>query len=487
MKLIVAAVLLLVASPAFAGLEMEIEVESAEVAFEAPVTYVVRFVNRGTEGVRYFEPHFAGMNTFPDVRLVRIGDGRELKPYDSPFQSMASRGLEGTIVTLGPGETKEYRYERARFMVVDRRTQKADWYEPRALPDGEYELRASYEQGSDLLPFNTGGFDVEPRSVPGIFTGKVRAAPVKFVVRPPVHPHVRISMPDRSSTEVRITFANPSAAEHVFRGRARFEIGSKMYGGAVAVLGEEEMSVAVPAKGSVERRVDLRALSWRRRTRAEGETPEGLGAIVPQGVCRLHFVIEAEGTAIGDGIWGMIPKVENRGLEQVEVSVTLAPRDRIAAGRPVTLSVNVENLGTEDVGFVHRLRFPRELVIRIEDADGRRPSGVSTAQTASAGLDALRPRGEDVCKLADGLSWDGDRFEPAPGLTRKDFIWIEPRAGILREIELSSLLATGLTPGRYHISAGYRNTETGIRLGFAEGHRPATGIVWSKPVVLVVE
>ena len=37
------------------------------------------------------------------------------------------------------------------------------------------------------------------------------------------------------------------------------------------------------------------------------------------------------------------------------------------------------------------------------------------------------------------------------------------------------------------VRAGYRNPETGARLGFAEGRRPGTGVVWSEPVTLTVE
>ena len=48
------------APTAVAGLALEIEIESTEIDFEATVTYVVRFVNRGTEEVRYYEPLLVG-------------------------------------------------------------------------------------------------------------------------------------------------------------------------------------------------------------------------------------------------------------------------------------------------------------------------------------------------------------------------------------------------------------------------------------------
>jgi hypothetical protein len=89
--------------------------------------------------------------------------------------------------------------------------------------------------------------------------------------------------------------------------------------------------------------------------------------------------------------------------------------------------------------------------------------------------------------VARGLSWDRDAFDPAPGLTRRDFLVLEPKAGIVRDFDLSKRLAGGLTPGRYRITAGYRNTESGARLDFPPGRRAATGVAWSEPVVLVVE
>jgi len=479
MKLITGLLVVLAAGPAFAGLALEIEVEKDEIEFEAAVTWVVRFVNRGTEEVRLFEPLHAGSNTFPAVRLVRKGDGRELRPYDSPFQSMVSRGLQGAVIRLAPGGEKEYRYARARFMAVDRRTQKADWYEPRPLPDGEYELRATYERADDMLPFNVGGFDVEERKVEGIFTGKIEAAPAVLRVGPPTKPHVRISVPDRGKAEVLVVLANPTGSEHMFQGPARFELGSKMYGSAAATM---LFGTVVPAGETTEHRVDMRGLSWFREGRG-GRVAEGLGEIVPSGTCHLKLVL---GNAASDGIWARVPPVPSRGLEDVVVTATLSA-DRICVGDSLRLTTHVENLGDGDVALVHRLSFPKELLIRIEDATGRRRLVSSTTGKARGGTGGLRPRGENICKVADGLSWDRDRFDPAPGLTRKDLIWFEPKAGVAREVDLGSLLAKGLTPGRYRIFAGYRNSESGLRLGFTPDRLAATGVVWSEPVDLTVE
>jgi hypothetical protein len=205
---------------------------------------------------------------------------------------------------------------------------------------------------------------------------------------------------------------------------------------------------------------------------------------VPRGLCHLTF--GTKGGTLADSIWVRIPEVPARGLEGVTVTATVTPRLRVEAGEPVTLTVHVENRGEEDVLLVRRLAFPRELLVRVEDATGRRPSIVSTTGKAD-GLRALRPRGEDACRIARGLSWNRDRFDPAPGLTREDLVRVAPERGILREVELTRLLAGGLTPGRYLVRAGYRNTEPGARLGLPEDQRAGTGIVWSEPVTLIVE
>jgi hypothetical protein len=475
MKLAAFCVVALAAGPAFAGLALEVHVEKSEVEFEAPVTLVVRFVNEGDEEVRFFEPLHVGLNTFPDVRLVQKGDGRELKPYDPPFQSMVARGLQGKIVILKAGEKKVYRFVRDRFLAVDRRTQKADWHEPRPLPDGEYELRVGYTRTDRMLPVNVGGFDVEKRETAGIFTGTIAAKPVTFTVKPPTRPHLRITVPDRGKTEVVIVYANPTEKEHVFEGDAAFVLGSKMYGAAHGAAGKAASSVTVPAGGRVERRVELRDLNWI-PDRGDG-TPEGLGELVPSGLCHLRFEMAGEKPAKSDGIWVPIPRVPTVGMEGLAVAATVRGR---------TVSVEVDNVGEKDVCIVHRLAFPSEIVLRIEDATGKRHALVSTTGRGLTSRRGPHPRGEGYCRVAKGLSWDREAYDDAGGLTRKDFIWMAPRSAIEKDFDLGKLLAKPLPPGRYHITAGYRNTESGARLGFPKGSRAATGVVWSKPVELVV-
>ncbi len=236
------------------------------------------------------------------------------------------------------------------------------------------------------------------------------------------------SFSQTTDTEVVIAFANPSDKFCIFSGTATFALSSKMYGSATATLLRDGMLVPVPPGGRIELKTELRDLAWQ-RDRATTGSGEGLGEIVPSGTCHLTFRMEG-GSFVGtDGLWIRIPDVPSKGLENVTVTATLSPPGSVRAGEPVTLEVHIENRGEGDIGLIHRLAWPRELVIRVEDATGRRPSMVSTTGTARRGPGGLRPRGEGICKLAQGLSWDRDRFEVTSGLTRKDFVWVEPEAG----------------------------------------------------------
>ena len=142
--------------------------------------------------------------------------------------------------------------------------------------------------------------------------------------------------------------------------------------------------------------------------------------------------------------------------------------------------------GKKDVAVLHRLAFPSDVLIRIEDADGVRPTLGSVTRKAG-GLDALRPAGEGESKLAQGLSWNGDAFDRPGPIRRSDLLLIEPGCAIEKTFDLAKLLATGLTPGRYRVYVGYRNYESGDRFGYPKERRAPVGIVWSKPVAVTVK
>jgi hypothetical protein len=494
------ATLLLLAAftgPARAGssLGLEVGLASDRVAHEGTVEITARFVNRGPKTVLLYEPEHLGLVSFPRIRLDREGDGRVFALYDAPFQSMATPGMVGSVVRIAPGEVKTYVTKRDRVVpVVEGRS---DWREPGPLPPGSYTVRVSYEKSDSRVPFNIGGFDVEHRVMDGLFTGRLEAPPVHLTVEAPTRPRIVISAPDKNRAELLVKFENPLEKEVVFSGLPRLTLSSKMYGGAVArpaLLGSgdakegEVVELRVPARGEREVRVDLRALGFSLTRRGRTGTT-GLGEIVPRGTVHWSLALvgaDGEPAWASNGIYGFVPPPPSEGLEGVVVTARLS----VAAAKtdaPVRVTAALENRSDAPVRVVRRWSFPKEMCIRIEDATGRRGLVGSVTRTPSSRLTELLPRGEEASRVAEGLSWDGDRFEPAPGLAASDFRALGPGEKMARAVDLSRLLATGLTPGRYRIRVAYRNLESGARLGFDADRRAGTGTVWSDPVTLEVE
>ena len=318
------------------------------------------------------------------------------------------------------------------------------------------------------------------------------AGAVTFVVRPSDRPRIEIAPPAERKAEIVLTFDNPTDADRVFAGVPRLVLDSKMYGSGEArpavirdgdTKPDERIEIRVPAGKRRVFRVRLRALSFSGR----GPNPCGLGGFIPEGLAHVVFTLSDEKGVKGfgtDGIFVRIPRPENRGIEGLRVTATVP--GVVKACDPLSLTVAVENGTGKDALLLHRMAFPRDVVIRMEDAEGGRPS-IGSVTRKAGGLDALRPRGEGESKVAAGLSWNGDAFDRVGGVRKNDLIWIEPGDGLRKTFDLRKLLASGPAPGRYRITVGYRNYESGERLGFGEGHRAGVGIVWSKPVVLVVE
>jgi len=468
---------------------LTVRVQADAIDYAGGITLVVTFENRSDETVKYFEPPHVILRTFPAVTFVSEATGAIWRPYDSPFQSMAGRGLEGAVIELAPGEKKEYRHVRDRFSPVV--AGKMDWTAKRPLPPGKYRIRVEYEKADDRAHFNIGGFDTELRKLPGIFVGKLVAVPATIVVRPADRPRIEIAPPAGRRAEIVLTFDNPTPEDRVFAGTPRLVLSSKMYGSGEArpavirdgdAKPDERIEVRVPAGERKVFRVRLGALSFAGR----GPGMHGFGELIPEGLAHAVFTLHAEGgvKSLGtDGIFVRIPRPRNKGLEGLRVTATLP--EVVKVGDPFSLTVTVENGSGKDALLLHRMAFPRDVIIRFEDMDGGRPS-IGSVTRKAGGLDALRPRGEGASRVAAGLSWNGDAFARVGGIGKSDLIWIESGDGFEKTFDFRKLLAKGPTPGRYLITVGYRNYESGERLGFVAGRRAGVGIVWSKPVVVAV-
>jgi hypothetical protein len=493
--LLVVPAFLLFCRPALAGPDLALEAELARsiVAAGEEVVITVTFVNRGDEAARYFEPLHADLTGFPEVRLVSVAEGRQYALHTAPFQTMVRRGLQGEVVELSPGGRKAYLHRRAAFVRIDPGTGAPLWMEPLPkLPPGEYEIRAAYEQGTNRLPYNTVGFRTIERTVEGLFVGRLMAKPLRLTVGGASDPMISARLESEAGGIVIVTFSNPRSEEFLFSGTLSLSIGSKMYGSGVALVplppreGGPGMAVGPASRREV--RVDLTALGWQRTYRGRPDVT-GLLDVVPRGIAYLKAEMKAADgrvTAAALGIWIRVPPVPQAGLEDLEVRAALPATVGPAAKEEVRLSVTLRNPGGKPILIAVPLRFPSRLVLRIEDATGRRSTGHSVTRTPG-GLDALRPAaGEEHLVLAGGLSWDGDRFEPAPGPKREDFLVLTPGEELTRTLPLERLLAGGLPAGRWRITAGYRSVESGARLGLPPGDRSGTGVVWAEPVEVVI-
>ncbi|MHC4861238.1 MAG: hypothetical protein ACYTDY_14235 [Planctomycetota bacterium] len=499
---LLAVLLVLLLSPvpgrADGGLVLEAKLAADRVEHEGTVAITVRFANRGERAVRLYQPPHAGAVTFPLVRLIREGDAKVFAPYDAPFQSMVSPGMLGALVPIPAGGEKTYVVKRDRFVPVDPGTGRPATREPAPLPPGSYTVRVSYEKADNRIRFNTGGFRTELRPVEGCFVGKLDAPALHLRVGEPTRPRIVISAPpEEHRAALDVTFENPLETELAFRGVPRLTLSSKMYGTAGArpalvragaAKEGETVEVRVPARGSRKVRIDLRALDFT-RTRRGVPVTSGLAEIVPRGTVHLSLVLlGADGKTAhsSNGIFAFVPPPRAEGLTKLVVTVRLSA-GRVKAGEAVRLTAVAANRSSGPIRVIERWAFPKEMPIRIEDATGGRPLVGSVTRKATSHIDDLLPRGEDESKVAQGLSLDGDRFEAAPGLTAADFKTLAPGEKIERTLDLASLLAEGFTPGRYRVRVAYRNLESGARLGFPEGKRAGTGIVWSEPVPLGVE
>jgi hypothetical protein len=453
-------------------LAVEVRLGAAVVPFGGEVRFTTRFVNRGAAALCYYEPAHATMDCFPEVRFVRIEDGREFLPWNPPYQTMVSEGLVGAVRTLDAGGEISLEYARGRFLPV----RESEAGQPARLPPGEYRVVASYGKEDDLVPFNTGGFEETLRPWKGplpLFTGRIESEPVRLTVEAPSEPWIELRQPDAGRPELVVSFMNPTAAAAAIPGEAILEAHSKMYGGGEAGVAFGT-ALSIPAVGHREERIDLRRLTFRTR-----HGPRGIHEMIPEGTTWFRLSFRGAGgaeTAGTDGIFGTVPPPEDAGLGGLRVTVS-------AEG--AALTVTVRNDGEGPVRIVRRLAYPHEVLLRIARAGGDDRVGNSVTRTAPESPDGLRPvGGEGSMGVARGLSFDGDRFEEVNGLTESDFRVLAPGESLARTLDVGGLIHGGLPPGEYSVRAAYRCVESGSRLGLAE---PApTGVRWSAPVRIAV-
>jgi hypothetical protein len=191
---------LLSAAPAWTGepgaseggltLALEVQAPPAGTA-EVPTKLKVRFGNAGTRALTFFIPEHFSAGTFPAIRFVR-GDGVAFVPYDSPFQSEWTTGVQGALPELAPGKSWETEYQ---VDLVVRHGAKDAELTPLPLEPGRYRVEAAHEQKDTSVPMGGAGFSVSQKAIPGLWTGRVAAKPVDVEIPRPKILSLRIDAP----------------------------------------------------------------------------------------------------------------------------------------------------------------------------------------------------------------------------------------------------------------------------------------------------
>src|SRR5262245_9031665 len=94
---------------AVGGLVLTVE-PKAPTGNEGITKLKVTFRNAGTQPVTFFIPEHFSAATFPAIRFVRE-DGAAFEPYEGPYQSMWTTGIQGALPELAPGKSWSTDYD----------------------------------------------------------------------------------------------------------------------------------------------------------------------------------------------------------------------------------------------------------------------------------------------------------------------------------------------------------------------------------------
>jgi hypothetical protein len=393
--------------------------------------------------------------------------------------------LLGELVTLDPGESKTFRYE-VRDVVEVKKDEKRREGKHLPLKPGSYEILARYEKKDDTVEYTTEKiFARERRIVDGLWTGDVKAAPLRFTVSPASGVFCEIDAPDNflpgKKAILKLEIRNDTDRELSRDCRPKVRIYSKACGGGEAIFGLRTdrsdapeggaSPLVLPPWGKARFEIDLTTLNFSAlHGPLKGKSAVGFFELFGPGA--LHVAVELDFTGgnapaplKSNDLWAC---VADRQLPAIPgLSLTLSTgKETVAPGEKTELTVDLINESKADKNLCHRLDFPSRLFLVIEDADGKKKTLFSVTGSAPSELGGLFDvPWEGSARIVRGLSWNRDAFEARKPLTRSDFILIEPVAGVQRSFDLNELLHGGLKPGRYKIHAAYRNLENGLRLG----------------------
>jgi RNA polymerase sigma-70 factor (ECF subfamily) len=434
----------------------------------APIELVATLRNAGAGDVSFFVPDDAD-DLFPVWRFRR-DDGATWAPLAPSRQSMWTRGMDGSVVTLAPGKEWTWRGTFTGFEPLDAAGRSAaSLFTGAPLPPGRYVVQCTYAWSRTTVPWRAEAFRYEERPQPGLWTGSVsaveRALHVDAAAAPAllVDGDVRIAAgPD---APLRVRLVNPLREPLRLRGSFRLAFVAK--GGpaaSAAFVPGEPGSAANPgdtcdvdvAPGAEARwTIDPALLTF--RTHRSGGSPAGAPCGVhelwPLGgaIAGVEFVPEGATEPTLRSPWFMATWAPLPDAASTDLRLGVTLRDEPGGGR--TLCVELRNDGAAPRLVLQRLAYPADLAFALRRTDG----GESAA------------------------GWDAAAFETCEPVAAADFGVLEPGRSLRREIDLGRLLAAPLAAGAWELTATWRAAEDGRRLGLSDP-APVVGRLTSSPL-----
>lgn len=233
---------------------------------DQPFHVVTTFENTGTGPVRFHVPEFTGSLPYPQI-VFRNDAGETFGISPPSFQSMWTTGLQGTIVRLEPGEKHDVRSRVDSLVPVD--PDDPDFASSLSrsqirheLKPGRYTLSARLLKPDDTVPWGEPNFRAEKRSLPGLWTGDVRAEPIAIHVAVPDEPRVLVTLPEEvvvgGGAVIRVVFENPGTEPRTLEGPFALRRATKG-GPSVAAYFEPTDDGAQPSAANPDARLTLEA------------------------------------------------------------------------------------------------------------------------------------------------------------------------------------------------------------------------------------
>lgn len=217
---------------------------------DGPATLHVKaqFKNGGTKPLTFFVPESFGVTHFPRWRLVRE-DGAAFVPYDAPYQSMWTEGIQGSLPELAPGKSWEVEHDVDLVIPAEKPVEVAE-LTPLPLEPGRYRVECTYEKPDARVPVGGKDFELSAKTVPDLWTGKAEATAVTVDVPRPKIVSLRIDAAKEAVVgkpyPVTVTLRNDREKAATLEGAFTVSVSSKPQGTAGVRLRLAAPTVPLP-------------------------------------------------------------------------------------------------------------------------------------------------------------------------------------------------------------------------------------------------